>query len=835
VRVYAIVAAHPVLFVVKMPSSRILKSSLSWFQLLVVTIVGLSSRSSTTALSILPPLSSRQLPRTVFGFEQLARRNRSFPLSASFSRTVLLQQLSSQTPPVSTSSDKDAASSTPSKPRFVIEKLGGRGGRSGASSHASYYYGDYINDKVYREISNLCVQNFFGNSKNEIEQNVQSSNQKMELYKSLQPEELRRRRDDVKTASEFFVAYELREATPDDMDEYHRVLEVEQQEERRRMNGHATRKQHQVHYNSHNNNYYRVDHQIKSPAKMATGYEPYNQRNNDEFPVVMGGAMGGVAERRQARQQAKAAAQRPTKRYRQNLSQQHQQRNQQQQQASVNDWNRHVARNAVQSNQGVLNNPRSSVNDRGEFESHDPFYNSYTQEEVEQPLVMGGILGSVGPSSRTSRRMGRRVGPLFAHRRYQQYRNEFDYYQRPQSAQRSPSNNEKWGIEQPFMVEHQYNYNGEATRQNRPHQLHETQPPMPHDVAHTYSSSDEINFEYHYNPNVQQKAVQEYGLPLDDNYQDLRHSGAYEQRQEGFYNDPMTSGYANHHSHSQTSGDVFEKDAPMYVKGPMVGFVEIVHTPYSLGILDDPDMLTAGMKPHRPVLRNLVVAKHVRNSGIGTRLLEACERHVQTHWQMTELVVEVDDLWGEGRDVVVSLDGGKPSSMPEALGETATGAVEFYIRQGYEVVFSDPESMRYDEDTGEVLGQIQCRRDVMRKLFDNGDNTPCEGVSSHTKAAESSKSVPSKSKISPDMTESALDVEYVASVSEERIHVKTVDDDRNDFMSSTSEAAVEVELITDPSEGPKSSAGKSGSPTTPISCDPEGPNKSIFNPSNTFE
>lgn len=61
----------------------------------------------------------------------------------------------------------------------------------------------------------------------------------------------------------------------------------------------------------------------------------------------------------------------------------------------------------------------------------------------------------------------------------------------------------------------------------------------------------------------------------------------------------------------------------MWVKRNMVGFVEIVYTPYSLGDLDDPDMLTAGMKPHRPVLRNLVVAEDVRHSGIGTRLLEA--------------------------------------------------------------------------------------------------------------------------------------------------------------------------------------------------------------------
>jgi hypothetical protein len=41
----------------------------------------------------------------------------------------------------------------------------------------------------------------------------------------------------------------------------------------------------------------------------------------------------------------------------------------------------------------------------------------------------------------------------------------------------------------------------------------------------------------------------------------------------------------------------------------------------------------------------------------------------------------------------------------------------FFRTKGYEVVFSDPESNRYDEESGEVIGHIQCRRDVMRKGF----------------------------------------------------------------------------------------------------------------------
>jgi pyruvate/2-oxoacid:ferredoxin oxidoreductase alpha subunit len=53
------------------------------------------------------------------------------------------------------------------------------------------------------------------------------------MYQAFQPEALRRRKDDVKTTCEFFVAYELTEATAisHDMEEYNREQSKQQQKE----------------------------------------------------------------------------------------------------------------------------------------------------------------------------------------------------------------------------------------------------------------------------------------------------------------------------------------------------------------------------------------------------------------------------------------------------------------------------------------------------------------------------------------------------------------------------------------------------------------------------
>ncbi|KAL3914883.1 MAG: hypothetical protein SGILL_005903 [Bacillariaceae sp.] len=718
--------------------------------------------------------------------------------------------------------------------------------RVGASSHASYYYGDFIKDAVYQDISNLCIQSFFGSSKKEIQQHVQSSTQKTQLYESLQPEELRRRRDDVKVASEFFVAYELREATKEDMEEFHREQgikrqQMRQEQDRRRVDTGSSRsrgsRRDQVHYNG-SNNYY----QVQSPANMASGYETYSSRrkdsHDDDNPVVMGGTLGGLAGRRQ---QAKAKVQRPLKQYRPQDYQQPppRRRRWKQVEANENKYQRRNHRGAVGAQQ-LFNTRRGYSNDAwddNEFDGpyQDPFHNPFAMEE---PVVMGGRLGSVGPAPRRQRRTQRgNVGPLFARRRYNEYQHDSDYQRQPRSAHR------RTGVEQPFMVQNQSTYNEGAaprSRSGHPNRQRHKQSTMPHEAttAHTYSSSDEMNFEYHYSPNMHQSNVKVDGLPIDDAHHEKQRPRRHRQTSQGdasfhqqqqYYQDPMggrTEGIANQYYHTEATGDVLEKEAPMYVKGPMVGFVEIVHTPYSLGALDDPEMLTAGMKPHRSVLRNLVVAKHAQHAGIGTRLLKACEKHVQTHWQMNELVVEVDDLWNDVHETGAKVDF---ESKPD--GCSTPSALEFYLDQGYEIALSDPESNRYDEETGELLGQIQCRRDVLRKVFEkkeNGmDDSKRHSTNSHTTPSGARNNTDStKPSLCVDATADALDVEYVAS--------RTVSDEVNsgEERAATKEdihdvgsPALEVELITDPSEGPRTPQANSG---TTVSCDPEGPNQSIF-------
>ncbi|KAG7350709.1 acetyltransferase GNAT domain containing protein [Nitzschia inconspicua] len=798
--------------------------------LLVTTILlGSSTRLSTTteALQVHPPLSLQRNPRRPHvsdhvrpgkaSTSSISTRNgvSSFPLeSALFQSTVL-----SSTAEMSGSSE-----SLKGKPRFVIEKVGGGGSRRAASSHASYYYGDYVTSKVYSDISNLCVQNFFGTTERDIQQSIQTSTQKLELFQSLQPDELRRRRDDVKITSEFFVAYELTEATPEDVEEFRREQELQREQERLRMKNGA--KQNQVHYNAHgNDHYYRVDHSIKSPAKMANGYEPYSNRPQgaaagDVGPVVMGGTLGGVAGRRQAREQANARTQRPLRRYRSGSS-------------TASDG----AGSAWNSFPNTRSNDGGGTREYHNSYSSTPFYDPYTMEEIDDPLVMGGNLGSVGPSTRRrqQRRTSQRgtMGPLFAYRRYHQYQHDFEYFQQPQSTQRAVSNNEEWGVEQPFMVDHGHNYNVETGRYDQHvwqnFQEHRHQSPMPHEATstahHTYSSIDGgMNFEYHYNPNVdsqQISSVQEYGLPIDDKrVRSTRPKDAPFQAQPQSRPTKPTSPnrVESSHFHSPAAGAVHEKEAPMWVKGNLVGFVEVVHVPYSLGDLDDPDMLTAGMKPHRAVLRNLVVAKHARNSGIGTRLLEACERHVQNHWQMNELVAEVDDLWSESNNGSVQEPVSSTESPQTTVAYTTPSAVSFYEKFGYEVVLSDPESKRYDEETGEITGQIQCRRDVMRKMFE-GDDKSYKSVTTKGKDAKQTNFNGIKSH---QYSETALDVEYEPTGKDSKDTVQKPSRMREDINDPAPCAA---ELITDPTEGPRPSGSSS---KASIACDPEGPNQSIF-------
>ena len=122
-----------------------------------------------------------------------------------------------------------------------------------------------------------------------------------------------------------------------------------------------------------------------------------------------------------------------------------------------------------------------------------------------------------------------------------------------------------------------------------------------------------------------------------------------------------------------------------YVRGDMLGFVEITQRSYGLGNGQVDEMETL-----RPVLTNLAVSSKARQSGIGSQLLEECERHIVREWFLNEVVLEVEDY--------------------------NTNALDFYGKRGYQVVFNDPASRRYDVN-GLVLRKIRCTRAIMRKAL----------------------------------------------------------------------------------------------------------------------
>jgi len=155
-----------------------------------------------------------------------------------------------------------------------------------------------------------------------------------------------------------------------------------------------------------------------------------------------------------------------------------------------------------------------------------------------------------------------------------------------------------------------------------------------------------------------------------------------------------------------------DEDDDYYVRGDLLGFVEITQRPYGLGntleasplssspssseiVTTENDTLGGGINdiPMRPVLTNLAVLRGARRYGIGSKLVDACEMHVRKRWNMNEIVLEVEDYNTKG--------------------------LEFYRRRGFEILFSDPASRRYDINSSFWLKKVRCRREIMRKVYNN--------------------------------------------------------------------------------------------------------------------
>jgi ribosomal protein S18 acetylase RimI-like enzyme len=132
-----------------------------------------------------------------------------------------------------------------------------------------------------------------------------------------------------------------------------------------------------------------------------------------------------------------------------------------------------------------------------------------------------------------------------------------------------------------------------------------------------------------------------------------------------------------------------------YVRGQVLGFVEVTQRPYGLGEskvgFDEESKINlrkSDFYEKRPILTNLSVDYDARKSGLGSRLVDICEQEVLRDWNMKEIILEVED-----------------DNM---------NALRFYQKRGYRVLFEDPASRQYDV-SGLWLKQVRCSRQVMYK------------------------------------------------------------------------------------------------------------------------
>jgi ribosomal protein S18 acetylase RimI-like enzyme len=136
-------------------------------------------------------------------------------------------------------------------------------------------------------------------------------------------------------------------------------------------------------------------------------------------------------------------------------------------------------------------------------------------------------------------------------------------------------------------------------------------------------------------------------------------------------------------------------DGGDYVRGQVLGFVEVTQRPYGLGEskvgFDEESKINlrkSSFYEKRPILTNLSVAYDARKSGLGSKLVDICELEVLSRWNMKEIILEVED--------------------------DNTNALRFYQKRGYKILFEDPASRQYDV-SGLWLKQVRCNRQVMYK------------------------------------------------------------------------------------------------------------------------
>jgi len=144
-----------------------------------------------------------------------------------------------------------------------------------------------------------------------------------------------------------------------------------------------------------------------------------------------------------------------------------------------------------------------------------------------------------------------------------------------------------------------------------------------------------------------------------------------------------------------SSNEIFNikslKGASNFRRGEIIGFVDI--TEKNIGIAESMENdvsesneeNTTSQRKMRPVLTNLAVKKEARKSGVGSRLVDTCEKAVLA-WDPPMASRE-------------------HSKMILQVEESNSNAQTFYEKRGYKVLFKDPSCRRLDS-SGLLLKKV---------------------------------------------------------------------------------------------------------------------------------
>lgn len=203
--------------------------------------------------------------------------------------------------------------------------------------------------------------------------------------------------------------------------------------------------------------------------------------------------------------------------------------------------------------------------------------------------------------------------------------------------------------------------------------------------------------------------------------QQRRHQtvGHNDSRQQHYPHDPFQDG--GDAGFGGNGASMNKNDGELYVRGDLIGFVEVSHEPYTFGQFEqDQSILDAKFIPHRSVLRNLVVSKDYQRAGVGSKLVEEVEKHVRQHFNLYEVICEFDHL-------SVATTAPTASVLDASNNDATLDAMKFFMDRGYEVMFTEPET------------DSTVRRDVLRKdLKKESTNFSTEDGKQHDASASSS-------------------------------------------------------------------------------------------------